>query len=121
MSLCPCACVHVKINKFVSLQKCSFNLLSDDEHDEANTRQRRSRAQGRPHPQEKHREKEQKQDPLSHPTRKQGHIAVAGKNANSASEKVRPESHPEVAQRKVATEPEKWLNYKLSTPAGHPR
>lgn len=34
--MCPCACVHVKINKFVSLQKCSFNLLSDDDHDENN-------------------------------------------------------------------------------------
>jgi len=48
--MCPCACVHVKINKFVSLQKCSFNLLSDDEHDEDNDNTRQSTwPQGRDH------------------------------------------------------------------------
>jgi len=129
--MCPCACVHVKINKFVSLQKCSFNLLSDDEHDEDNDNTRQSTwPQGRDHLPPKSQQKIYKHPfpNVERPTAKQGHIAVAGKNAKfrflpAKRYACEPGSCPAEAEQrwKVATEPEKWLNYKLSTPAGHPR
>lgn len=135
--MCPCACVHVKINKFVSLQKCSFNLLSDDDHDENNDNTRQvvdsdlAPRQGQtaselPAPRKKKKNNKHSFPTLKRPTATNKDTSRSlEKTRNSASEKVRlrPGSCPAEAEQrwKVATEAEKWLNYKLSTPAGHPR